>query len=102
MRSTLAVSMIVLLAFLGGCRDSADKSATVESSKTEATAKASAQLTPEQLGELGAKIRKNPDRASELLREHGLNEQSFEAEIRKVTENAESSKRYTEAYKKAS
>lgn len=100
MRSTLAVSMIVLLAFLGGCRESADKTATVESSKTEATAKA--QLTPEQLGELGAKIRKNPDRASELLREHGLNEQSFEAEIRKVTENAEASKRYTEAYKKAS
>ena len=100
MRSTLAVSMIVLLAFLGGCRESADKTATVESSKTEATAKA--QLTPEQLGELGAKIRKNPDRTSELLREHGLNEQSFETEIRKVTENAEASKRYTEAYKKAS
>ena len=101
MRRTLAISIIVLLAFVGGCKQNADQTASsVESSKTQATAKA--ELTPEQLGELGAKIRKNPDRTAELLREHGLDEKSYEAEIRTVTENADASKRYAAAYKAAS
>ncbi|HEV7241692.1 MAG TPA: hypothetical protein VGQ36_20840 [Thermoanaerobaculia bacterium] len=99
MRSTLAISLVMLLALAGGCNQKDQQTANVESSQSEVTAKA---LTPEELGELGAKIRKNPDRTAELLRDHGLTEKSFEVEIRKVTENPEASKRYAAAYKKSS
>lgn len=102
MRSTLTISLVLLLALAGGCNQKNNQTASVESSRTEATAKAATPLTPEQLGELGAQIRKNPDRTAELLRDHGLTEKSFEVEIRKVTEDPEASKRYAAAYKKSS
>jgi hypothetical protein len=52
------------------------------------------------LGALGAQIHNTPERANELLAEHGLDETSFEKAIRAVTENADASKRYAEAYRK--
>lgn len=101
MRSTLAISLVVLLAF-AGCNQKNQQTASVESPQTEATAKAATPMTPEELGELGAQIRKNPDRTAELLKDHGMTEKSFEVEIRKVTEDPEASKRYAAAYKKSS
>lgn len=103
MRNALALSMIVLLAFAGGCAKT-NKSDVAAKDEVRATtpATAAAELTPEQLGELGAQIKKSPDRAHELLSQHGLDEKSFEAQIRKVTENPDASKRYAEAYRKAS
>ena len=101
MRNVLALTIVVLLALAGGCKQSEYKSTSNEPAKVEQTTQAQ-ELTPEQLGELGAKIRKTPDRAKELLTQHGLDEKSFEAQIRKVTENPDASKRYAEAYKKAS
>jgi hypothetical protein len=61
-----------------------------------------ANLTPEQLGELGAKIKKQPSEAQRLLSQQGLTQESFETAIRKVSEDPEASKRYAEAYKRAS
>jgi hypothetical protein len=101
MRTTLAISFVALLAFAGGCNQHKD-TARVESGTTEVSAQAATSVTPERLGELGAKIRKSPARSSELLAEYGLTEKTFEAEIRKVTEDPEASKRYAAAYKKAS
>jgi len=98
MRNALALSMIVLLAFAGGCKQNEHQSASVAS---EQAARSGPDLTPEQLGELGAQIQKSPDRAGELLSSHGLTEQTFEAKIRKVTENPDESKRYAAAYRKA-
>lgn len=60
-----------------------------------------ADLSAEELGKLGAEIRKNPDDAKRLLSERGLNEQSFETAVRKVSEDPAASKRYADAYKKA-
>ena len=104
MRSTVAISLVVLLAFACGGND--NKSANVEQqSETkigETKTAAATSLTPEELGTLGAQIRKTPDRANALLRERGLDEKSFETEIRKVTEDPEASKRYAAAYKRAS
>jgi hypothetical protein len=100
MRNALALSLIVLLAFAGGCKQNSDQ--TSGASATVQALQAEHELTPEQLGELGAQIRKTPDRAGELLSKHGLTEQTFEAQIRKVTENADAAKRYAEAYRKAS
>ena len=103
MKSTMAISMVVLLAFAGcGANDKQNASKATASSQTQVTTNAAATpMTPEELGELGAKIRKTPDRANELLRERGLNEKTFETEIRKVTEDPEASKRYAAAYKRA-
>jgi ABC-type enterochelin transport system substrate-binding protein len=102
MRSTLAISLVVLLAF-AGCGAKDKQAANVESSQKQVSTNAAAtSLTPEELGELGAKIRKTPDRANQILRDRGLTEKSFETEIRKVTEDPEASKRYAAAYKRAS
>ena len=107
MKGTMAISLVVLLAFAGcGANDqpaatAANAPAQTPGSATQAAATTAA-VTPEELGELGAQIRKTPDRANELLRTRGLTEQSFETEIRKVTEDPEASKRYAAAYKRAS
>lgn len=100
MRHALSISLVVLLALASGCNQRND-TAQGESGTAEVSAQA-VNVTPERLGELGAKIRKTPERAKELLSEYGLNEKTFEAEIRKVTEDPEASKRYAAAYKKAS
>ena len=105
MRTVVATSLIVLLAFAGCKKTETETSTKVESPEqvTEKTTReTTVTMTPEQLGELGAQIRKSPDRAKELLGDHGLDEKSFELQIRKVTEDPEASKRYTAAYKKAS
>lgn len=105
MKNALALSLVVLLAIAGGCskKDVAGvETSTVATTEASTTTNAAEQLTPEELGELGAQIRKSPDKARELLSEHGLDEKSFESQIRKVTEDPDASKRYAEAYKKAS
>jgi hypothetical protein len=99
----MALSLVVLLAFACGGNDNQVSSKTEPaSSQTQVAANAApATLTPEELGELGAKIRKTPDKANEILRDRGLTEKTFETEIRKVTEDPEASKRYAAAYKRA-
>jgi ABC-type enterochelin transport system substrate-binding protein len=99
MRVTVAISLVAVLA-LAGC-GAKDQNAATTGGATQQQASAATSMTPEELGELGAKIRKSPDRANELLRERGLTEKTFETEIRKVTEDPEASKRYAAAYKKA-
>jgi hypothetical protein len=106
MKNVLSLSLVALLALAGACnqkQDAAAKNDPATPASTTAPAVATAQvLTPEQLGELGAQIRKTPDRSHELLTHHGLDEKTFESQIRKVTESPDASKRYAEAYRKAS
>jgi hypothetical protein len=64
--------------------------------------RAAQRLTPEQLGEIGAEIRKDPGRAEEILSRRGLDRRSFEKQIRDVTEDPDAAKRYAEAYRKSS
>ena len=93
--------VVLLLAGTLACGGEERTSATSEATQSS-TAVAAHSLTPEQLGELGAQIRKTPERAEELLREHNFTRESFEQAIRSVTEDAEASKRYSAAYRKAS
>jgi hypothetical protein len=104
MRKALTLSLLLLLALGGACnqKNEATTAENTEAAAPPASTVAEHQLTPEELGELGAHIKKTPERAGELLSAHGLNEKSFESQIRKVTEDPEASKRYAEAYKKAS
>jgi hypothetical protein len=98
MKTTLiAIALVTLL----GCKQQ-QQSNTAASSQPATKQVAAANMTPEQLGELGARIKKEPSRAQELLSAHGLDDQSFEKEIRKITQDPVASKRYAAAYKNAS
>ena len=94
MRAFAILTLFLTLAACGG------KQQQASNTTAPATVNASA-LTPEQLGELGAQIQKNPDRAQELLTHHGLTAESFEKAIREVTENPDASRRYAAAYRRA-
>lgn len=99
-KTTIAFSVAIALLF--ACKnENAPASSATEPAQTQTTVAAST-LTPEQLGELGAKIKRSPNDAEKLLQENGLTEQTFMQAVRKVAENPEESKRYTAAYKKAS
>jgi hypothetical protein len=97
MRAATALLFSLLLVAACGGREK-----TASTTPAQPSATASINLTPEQLGELGAQIQKNPDRAEELLKHHGFTPESFEIAIRKVTENRDSSRRYAAAYRRAS
>lgn len=103
MRRTLSLAFVLTLALAGAC--SGDRSATRTAASQRGVAGTdtaiAAEMTPEELGELGARIEKHPGQAKQLLAEKNLDETSFEKQIRKVTESPAASKRYAEAYKKA-
>jgi hypothetical protein len=103
MRKTLMPLAIVMLAFAAGCSKTSSTTASSDTNATVAqSSSSSSTLTPEQLGTLGAQIKKQPNDADKLLAAQGLNEQSFAAAVRKVSENPADAKRYTVAYKSAS
>src|SRR5687768_13095154 len=105
MKTTLMTLALCALLLAGGCSND-QPAATNASGSTPAVAgqqaaATPAELTPEQLGELGAQIRKSPADAKRLLSARGLDEQKFEQAVRKVAEDPAAAKRYSESYKKA-
>jgi hypothetical protein len=101
MSRTIVAALCLLGALsLPACRQKQTVAATSDTRST--TAVTAQPLTPEQLGELGAQIRKEPARGEEILAQHHLTHESFEKAIRAVTEDAAASKRYAEAYRRAS
>ncbi|HEY2091592.1 MAG TPA: hypothetical protein VGJ81_06875 [Thermoanaerobaculia bacterium] len=107
--SMIAALLIVLAAGCKNQQTASNDTATPAGTTTSASSASSVSnpvqasaLSPEDLGTLGAQIKKQPNDADKLLSERGLNEQSFAAAIRKVSEDPSSAKRYTAAYKKAS
>lgn len=101
MKTTLIASAIALV-MLVGCKQRENNYTASSNEPAKSSPQMQSNLTPEQLGELGAQIKKEPSRANELLSEHGLDNQSFEKEIRKITQDPVASKRYAAAYKNAS
>ena len=97
---SIALAAFALIVVLG-CKKTESSSYTSTPSNTPSVAQTT-NLSPEELGKLGAEIKKHPKDAEKLLSEKGLTEQSFTQAVRKVAESPEQSKRYTEAYKKAS
>lgn len=94
-----AITIAMLLMFLVACGQR-DEVATAKQPAAPAQAPVGKSLTPEQMGELGAQISRQPDRANELLAQHGLTVETFEKEIRRITEDPQASRRYAEAYKR--
>ena len=104
MKSTSVAFALCALLAAGACSNDQNQPAAADASTAKAPAAASqqqAELTPEQLGELGAQIRNNPGDAQRLLTQRGLDEQKFEQAVRKVSEDPAAAKRYSESYKKA-
>jgi hypothetical protein len=105
-RSLLGIALCASLIACGGNKTDQTASTTSPTTTAPATnAPASAvdtTLTPEQLGQLGALINKQPANADKLLADQGLTQATFEAAIRKVSSDPAASKRYAAAYKSAS
>jgi hypothetical protein len=106
MRKLLTSSAIVMLVLAAGCKNNPSSTAASSGSYNAPTSAQSsapaASLSPEQLGTLGAQIKKQPNDADKILADHGLNAQQFAAAVRKVSENPADAKRYATAYKSAS
>jgi hypothetical protein len=105
---TISMTLALCALLVGGACSNDQPAATAGASGNtpaaagqQQAAATSAELTPEQLGELGAQIRKNPADAQRLLTQRGLDEQKFEQAVRKVAEDPAAAKRYSESYKKA-
>jgi hypothetical protein len=107
MKTTLITLAFSAALIAGGC-SKANQTATTASSTPATTAGSSVaataapSMTPEQLGQLGALINKQPANADKLLADQGLTQQTFESAIRKVSSDPAASKRYAAAYKSAS
>ena len=93
-------SILVLACALVACNSDKKTSASTGAATDAPAVSAQQELTPEQLGEIGARISKNSAQAKQILSEHGLDEKSFEQKIRKVTEDPEASRRYAAAFEK--
>lgn len=102
--TSIAIAGLALVLAIG-CKNQSDRTTSSAAGSTSTNMSASnssqATLSPEDLGELGAKIRKNPNDAQKLLSEKGLTTESFEQQVRQVAQDPEASKRYAAAYKKA-
>jgi len=98
-RAAMMIGLMMSVMLAGACREEPTM-ANAGVAETSATA-GMPELTPEELGELGAAIKKEPARADELLAQKSLNRQSFEKAIRDLTEDPDKSKRYAEAYRNA-
>lgn len=59
-------------------------------------------MTAQELGRLGAEIRNTPERADQILSEHGMTAEQLETEVRRVAADPEQSKAYREAFDAAS
>jgi hypothetical protein len=98
--SIAIAALALVLAF--GCKNQNQYSSNNNPSPNNTVSSQQAtNLSPEELGKLGAEIKKHPKDAQKLLSDKGLTEQQFEQAVRKVAENPDQSKRYAEAYKKA-
>lgn len=98
----IAAGALALL-LLGGCKQKTTTETVATPTTTSSTSTTVVtNMTPEELGQLGAEIKKKPGEAKRILSEHGLDEASFEKAIRKVSSSVEESRRYAAAYKKAS
>jgi len=102
MKTTISITALTALLLVAGCKGNVNTAGTA--GPTPATNKpvvAAAATTPEQLGALGAEIKKHPNDAHKLIVEHGMTEESFAAAVRKVSEDPAAAKRYASAYKQA-
>jgi peptidoglycan hydrolase CwlO-like protein len=99
-KTSIAIAALTLILSFGCKQKSSTENAGSTPTQPVAAQSASQDLTPEQLGEIGAQIKKHPSDATKILSEHGLTEATFEKEIRRVASDPDASRRYRDAYNK--
>ena len=62
---------------------------------------AAAELSPAELGEIGAELDRSPERAEEILREKGVDPDEFEAAVREVAADVDAARKYSRAFAEA-
>jgi hypothetical protein len=92
------LALVTTIIFLASCKQEGSVTTSTSSDATVNQAAVASTLSPEELGQLGAAIKKQPENLQKILSTKGLTEESFEASIRKVTEDPEASKRYAAAF----
>jgi len=97
---TTVIALALVMLF--GCKQQQQQNQVANAPSQPQQTTVATDMSPEQLGQLGAQIKKDPSRAHDLLSAHGLDDQSFEKAIRKITQDPVASKRYAAAYKAAS
>jgi len=102
MRHAATITLMLSMLALPACQNRHNEAAAPTASTAAPAVATASTLSPEQLGELGAQIAKDPAHANDRLAEHHLTRASFEKAIRGVTESADASKRYAAAYRRAS
>lgn len=99
-RATVASMALLLAATLGACGRSDDAGDPAAASSTAATgAEAAAGLSPEELGALGARLDREPERATDLLAAEGLSWEAYELAVRRVSADADQARLYSEAFR---
>ena len=101
MKKTLMIASLVLVAALGCKQKSSSTSAESSTPSQPAVSEQAQNVTPEQLGQIGAAIKHHPKDADKILADHGLTQESFAKAIRQVASDPAASRRYRDAYKKA-
>ena len=94
----LIVVIAAALVLTGGCRKQTTQ--TTSSMLVDDAFIAHSGPTPTQLGEIAAKIHKQPAEMQRILRDHGLTQPSFEQAVRKATADPKTQQQYAEAYKR--
>jgi len=100
-KTSIAIALMTLVLALGCNQKSSTTTENAQPAPSQQAAASSQNLTPEQLGEIGAQIKKHPSDAEKILTEHGLTMASFEKAIRDVSADPAASRRYRDAYNKA-
>lgn len=100
MRTTFTVLLLAAILTTTACKGAPGESQSGTANGTTQAVASPESLTPEELGTLGAEVRMSPDKADEILSKRGMTRESFEAAIRKLSEDPEASKRYAAEYSK--
>jgi hypothetical protein len=95
LRRLVLLAPILLLPLAGAACSTSEDGAGVAAAETEAAV----DLSPEELGRLGARLHERPDEAEQILAATDLTWEQLEAAIRDVAEDAETAKRYAEAFR---
>lgn len=89
--------IVIALLVAASCK----QQASAPQSSAAQTPSQQQQLTPEQLGEIGAEIHRHPADAQKILAGRNITPEAFEKAVRDVAQSPDSSRRYRDAYRKS-
>ena len=100
MRNAFIVTAVALL-LAGGCSKQRNETTSNSMLVDDAFPARTTTPTPEQLGEIGAKINKQPGEAQKILRDYGLTLPAYQQAVQKASQDPTTLLRISQAYKRA-